>query len=130
MSIASGATAISAPSSSVRPGGRDAGGGTFVVIPSPFLVIPSGARDLLSSRPASRLDAAPAVDFEAGARDEARFVGREEHGGGGNVRRLRQAAERNRRDELRAALGRVLAHEVREHGGFAGDRIDDVHADV
>ena len=42
-------------------------------------------------------------------------MGREKHRSRCDVRRLRQAAERNRRDELRAFLRCVFAHEVREH---------------
>ena len=64
---------------------------------------------------ANELDAAPAVDLEAGAGHERRLVGAEEHRGRRDVGRLRQPAERNRGDELRAHLGRVLAHELREH---------------
>ena len=76
------------------------------------------------ARPARQApDAAPAVHFHAHAGDHRGFVAAQEARGVAQVLGRREAPDRNRRQELRAHLGRVFAHEALQQRRLAGHRV-------
>src|SRR6185369_10887017 len=101
MSIASGATAISAPSI------------TVIALESARISDSETDRAPTWRKIGAQAisDAAAAVDFQTRTRDERRLVRRKEDRRRRNVGRLRKSPERNGGDELRTPLRRVLAHE-------------------
>src|SRR5204863_724486 len=76
------------------------------------------------------LDTAPAVDLHRDAGDHRRLVAAEKTRGIAQVLRRREAPDRDRREELRAHLRRVLAHEGLEHRRLARDRVERIDADT
>src|SRR5579883_287993 len=80
--------------------------------------------------PRGASDAAPAVDLQGDARDEGGLVRGEIEGGAGDVVGPGEAPEGNRRHEAGAMLGRVAAHEIRQHGRIPGDGAEGVDADL